>query len=101
MLRAGEILLALALLRWRRPEARWLAAMAFVPATPGLQEALVLFAIAMSFRELLVMGLLSHAAMWIAFPVRQTSDFYTYANAAATANLALVYLPALVILLRR
>lgn len=101
VLRPGGFLLLLALLRWRRPEARWLAALACIPGTPGLQEALVFFMFALSFRQLLVMGLLSHAAMWVAYPARQAGDFYSYVEVAAMANLALMYLPALVLVLRR
>ena len=101
ILRPGGALLLLSVLRWRRPEARWLAMTACVPATPGLQEALVFFAWPLSFRQLLVLGLLSHGAMWIAFPARQHGDFYSYVNVAAIANLALVYVPLLAIVLRR
>jgi hypothetical protein len=101
VLRPGGALMLLALLRWRRPEARWLAITACVPATPGLQEALVFFAWPLSFRQMLVLGLLSHGAMWAAFPARQYGDFYSYVDVAAIANLVLVYLPLLVIVLRR
>jgi hypothetical protein len=101
VLRPGGFVLLLAILRWRRPEARWLLAMACVPATPGPQEALVFFAWPLSFRQLLVLGLLSHGAMWAAFPARQHGDFYSYVNVAALANLALIYVPMLVIVLMR
>jgi hypothetical protein len=101
LLRPGGFLLLLALLRWRRPEARWLAVLACVPATPGPQEALVFFSWDLSFRQLLVLGLLSHGAMWAAVPARQHGDFYSYVDVAALANLALIYVPMLVIILRR
>jgi hypothetical protein len=101
VLRAGGVVLLLALLRWRRPEARWLAAMACVPGTPGLQEALVFFAWPLSFRQLLVLGLLSHGALWVAFLARQRGDFYSYADVAGVANIVFVYVPALVVILRR
>jgi hypothetical protein len=101
VLRAGGIVLLLALLRWRRPEARWLAATACVPGTPGLQEALVFFAWPLSFRQLLVLGLLSHGAMWAAFLSRQRGDFYSYADVAGVANIVFLYIPALVVILRR
>jgi hypothetical protein len=91
----------LALLRWRRPEARWLATLACVPGTPGPQEALVFFAWPMSPRQLLVLGLLSHAAMWVAFPARQSGNFYSYAEVAAVANIAFLYVPMLIVILRR
>ena len=99
--RAGGVLLLLALLRWRRPEARWLAATACIPGTPGLQEALVFFAWRHSFRQLLVLGLLSHGALWVAFIARQRGDFYSYADVAGLANIAFLYIPALIMILRR
>ena len=43
--RPGGFLLFLALIRWRKPEARLLAAMACVPQTLGLYETLPLFLI--------------------------------------------------------
>jgi len=43
--RPGGVLLLLALIRWRQPEARLLAALACVPQTPGLYETLPLFLI--------------------------------------------------------
>jgi hypothetical protein len=95
------VLLLLALLRWRRPEARWLAMTACIPGTPGPQEALAFFAYQLSFRQILVLGLLSHAAMWAAFPARQHGDFYSYVGVAAIANIAFIYVPMLVIVLRR
>jgi hypothetical protein len=101
VLRAGGALMLFALLRWRRPEARWLAATACVPGTPGPQEALVFFAWPLSFRQLLVLGLLSHGALWAAFFARQRGDFYSYVDVAAVANIAFIYLPALVVILRR
>jgi hypothetical protein len=101
VLRPGGFLMLLALLRWRRPEARWLATLACVPGTPGPQEALVFFTWPMSPRQLLVLGLLSHAAMWIAFPARQSGNFYSYAEVAAVANIAFLYVPMLVVILRR
>ena len=101
VLRPGGFLMLLALLRWRRPEARWLATLACIPGTPGPQEALVFFTWPMSPRQLLVLGLLSHAAMWIAFPARQSGNFYSYAEVAAVANIAFLYVPMLVVILRR
>jgi hypothetical protein len=45
LLRPGGVLLLLALIRWRLPEARLLAALACVPQTVGLYETLPLFLI--------------------------------------------------------
>ena len=54
-----------------------------------------------SFRQLLVLGLLSHGALWIAFIARQRGDFYSYADVAGVANIAFLYIPALFVILRR
>jgi hypothetical protein len=101
MLRPGGFLMLLALLRWRRPEARWLIATACVPGTPGIQEAIVFFTWPLSFRQLLVLGLLSHGALWVGVLARQRGDFYSYVGVASIANLVFIYLPALFIVLRR
>jgi hypothetical protein len=101
ILRPGGVLLLLALLRWRRPEARWLAVVACTPGTPGLQEALVFFTTRLTLRQVLVLGLLSHAALWVAFVARQHGSFYSSVPVAAVANIAFIYIPALVVVLQR
>jgi hypothetical protein len=52
-----------AVLRWRRPEARLLVAMACLPQTPGFYDALMLFVIPLNVRE----SLLLTAASWAVF----------------------------------
>jgi hypothetical protein len=56
IVRPGGALLLLALLRWRLPEARQLAALALMPLSPHLYEALPLMLVARSRRELLVLA---------------------------------------------
>jgi hypothetical protein len=56
ILRPGGVLLLLALLRWRLPEGRQLAVLAFMPLSPHLYEALPLMLAARSRRELLVLA---------------------------------------------
>jgi hypothetical protein len=101
LLRPGGFLLLLAVLRWRRPEARWLVVTACVPGTPGLQEALVLLTWPLSFRQLLILGLLSHGAMWTAIFERQQGDFQSYVKIASVANIVFIFVPALYLVLRR
>ena len=55
LLRFGGALLLLALLRWRRPEARQVAAVALVPLSPHVYEALPLLLLARSRREMLLL----------------------------------------------
>jgi len=57
ILKPGGVLLLLALLRWRLPEGRQLAALSLVPLSPHLYEALPLLLVARTRRELLVLAL--------------------------------------------
>ena len=100
ILRPGGVLLLLALLRWRRPEARWLATIACVPGTPGSAEALVLFAFPMSFRQCLCLALLTHVPNFLMRGAHFTT-FAEFADRAALLMLVFVYVPVLVVVLQR
>ena len=93
--------LLLAALRWRRPEARLLLALAVFPQNPTIYDALLLFAVADTPREALVLATLS----WFVEPLHDAfhpgDTFAGWAHAWATALLPLMYLPALVMVLRR
>lgn len=100
ILRPGGALLLLALLRWRLPESRQLAALAIVPLSPHLYEALPLALVARSRREMLaltVCGTLGLGAHYL-WPARHVPDHGT--GQWLIVFLA-AYLPALVIVLRR
>ena len=60
--RPGGVLLLLALLRWRLPEGRLLAALACVPQSLGLYESLPLFLIPRSRWQGYLLAILSYAA---------------------------------------
>jgi SAM-dependent methyltransferase len=100
VLRPGGLLLLLTLLRWRRPEARWLAVIACVPGTPGAAEALVLFAFPMTFRQCLTLALLTHAPNFLMLGAR-FHTFAEFADRGALYMLGFVYLPVLMAVLRR
>lgn len=71
-------LMLLALLRWRRWEARLLVAICLLPQTPGFYDALVLFAIPRTFREslsLTVAGLVVFFAMVASQPWATGADW--------------------------
>jgi hypothetical protein len=93
--------LLLAALRWRRPEARLLLALAILPQNPTIYDALLLFAVADTPRQALLLATLS----WFVEPLHDAfhpgSTFASGAHAWAMALLALMYLPALVMVLRR
>lgn len=101
VLRPGGALLLLALLRWRRPEARWLAALSIMPGTPGVQEALILFTVPQSLRSILLLAIGTHLANFWVRPLEQFSSWTDYLNTGAMALLAFVYLPSLIAILRR
>lgn len=91
-------LLLLALLRWRRPEARLLLVMACVPQLLFFADQLPLWLVARSRRETAVLSLLSLAALaawWLAV---EAGDRHVVR--AAPYVLASIYLPALIFVLR-
>ena len=59
---AGGPLILLALLRWRRPEARLLVALGCIPHTTMLYEALPLFLVARRWQEGVLLAALSGCA---------------------------------------
>src|SRR5687768_12929846 len=61
----GGVLLLIALLRWRRPEARVLAALACVPQTMRFIDQMPLLAVAQSFRQSLLVSLLSYVPLFL------------------------------------
>ena len=102
MFRPGGALLLLALLRWRRPEARMLALMAVVPQTGVGYDALPLVLVPTNRREALALGFLSFAA--VPFLVPETSTPDTWVRALAhnqMVYLVALYLPALAAVITR
>jgi hypothetical protein len=102
VLRPGGAFLLLALLRWRKPEARLLAGLACVPQTIGLYETLPLFLIPRTRKEAYLLAGLSYVAAFgsaMAFP--RTAGMSLEQNLAARWPLvfAVLYLPALVMVL--
>ena len=98
---SGGFLLLLAVLRWRRPEARLLLTLALVPQTLGMYDGLVLFAIPRRASEFIALVALSHFAFLRTFfnPHLTSMDAYVAATAAAVAHW--LFLPTLLIVLRR
>lgn len=94
-------LLALALLRWRRTDARVLLAMAVVPHTPSIYDLLPLFLACRSLRESLGLALLTHAAFWVNVITGTGMTFEAYAEDLGRIILLVVYFPVLVAVLLR
>ncbi len=97
----GGFVLALVALRWRRPEARLVAAMACVPHTPILYETVPLFLVAESLWENLALVVLTFAAGVLIRRGGALASFDTGMAASAQWLLWLVYVPAMLMILRR
>ena len=97
----GWVLL-LAALRWRRPEAHWLLALAVIPTTPNVYDALpLLVVLCTSFREALVFAILSGVADVVGYAIPHPDTMAGLNTARAVAVLWLLYVPVMVVLMRR
>jgi hypothetical protein len=99
VLRPGGVLLLLALLRWRLPEGRQLAALALMPLAPHLYEALPLLLVARSRRELLGLSVCGTLGLLAVALLPQGAD-PDHGPVAWMEILISCYLPALVVVLR-
>jgi hypothetical protein len=98
---AGGAFAALAILRWRRPEARLVLALACVPQTPLLYETVPLFLVALTITEGGVLWLGSWiAALWVAAAGPFVSDLERFRVSVDAIGWCL-YFPAVVMVLRR
>jgi hypothetical protein len=99
--RIGGFAVLLALLRWRRPEARLIVALACVPQTNNWYEGLPVLLVAQTFRETLLLSLISILG-YVLPPYVMTARNEVEFNAQMGAlMLALIYLPATIVVLRR
>jgi hypothetical protein len=95
---AGALVL-FALLRWRRPEARLLLAMACVPQLLFFADQLPLFLIPRTRREMMALTLCSATGFFVWYI--RFADNPAYVLAAAPYVIWSTYLPCLVMILRR
>jgi hypothetical protein len=100
--RFGGALLLLAFLRWRHPEARMLGTMALVPHVSGLYEQLPLLLIPQSGRAFAVLMGLEYLATFLVYTLlpHGQSNVAAMLDAQWPCFFALVYIPALVMVLR-
>ena len=98
----GGVLILLALLRWRRPEARMLAVLALVPQTMTFHDVLPTMLVARTFRQSLTLALLSHGAFLLARNALTTeTDMSAMFGRTAPLAVWLMYMPAVALVLAR
>ena len=97
----GGPVILLALLRWRRPEARLLIALASVPHTTFLYEVLPLFLVPASWAESITLMVLTWVAQILVITFQPYATLVDRARMSATVSVALIYLPCLIMILRR
>lgn len=98
----GPLLLG-ALLRWRRPEGRLLLALACIPQTPSMYGTLLLFLLPSTRGETLALVILSDVAYYAMPDLTSTGPeaLARYVHSSSWILSLLLYLPCLVMLLRR
>lgn len=97
----GGFLVLACLTRWRRPEARLVAALACVPQTLMPYETVPLFLVPTAWQDALLLTALSWGAVtWVMMHVPST-DFARFVTACAPVMVWALYLPATIMILRR
>jgi hypothetical protein len=98
----GGPLMLLALLKWRRPEARLLVGLACVPHSVVLYEAIPLFLVVQTWAEGTILALLT-ALVWSLqeYTGGPYASFEAWSVARARWQFLVLYLPCLVMVLRR
>jgi hypothetical protein len=98
--RWGGPLLLLSALRWRRPEARLLLGLSCIPQTPVVYEAVPLFLVVTTLREAVAL-LVATVLIGVLHPGAATQSYDGWMAANGAWMIWLVYLPCLVMVLRR
>jgi hypothetical protein len=101
VLRPLGFLLLLAALKWRRPEARWLLALALIPQPPSFYDQLLLAVICLTRRESLAFAASTIVLFfYVGFNTPQP-DYASWGRLVGNGTLWICYFPALVMVLRR
>jgi hypothetical protein len=101
VLRPFGFVLLLALLKWRRPEARWLLAISVVPLPPSFYDQLLLAVVCLTFRESLVFAASTCLLFfYVGFNTPQP-DYLSWGRVVGNGTLWICYVPALIMVLRR
>lgn len=95
----GGIFVLLALLRWRRPEARLIVALACVPQTNSWYEALPLLLVPATYLESLALSLVSTSGWFVQGRFLVAANEIEVNRGIGTMMIAFAYLPATLIVL--
>jgi hypothetical protein len=101
LLRVGGVTILLALLRWKRPEARLIIALACVPQTGAWYEALPLFLVANTLYETMTLSVMSCLGFLLYYPFMDVGSDIQVNHDVGALIVAFVYLPATIMVLRR
>lgn len=97
----GGSLVLVSIIRWRRPEARLLVALACVPQSMLLYETVSLFLVPRTFRESALLVALSYVTLRAVAYGGPYPDVAHYAIASGRVSTLLMYLPCVAMVLRR
>jgi hypothetical protein len=101
VLRPLGFLLLLAAMKWRRPEARWLIALALIPQAPSFYDQLLLSVICLTSREALIFAASTVVLFfYVGFNTPQP-DYASWGRLVGNGTLWICYFPALIMVLRR
>jgi hypothetical protein len=101
VMRPAGVLLLCVLARWRRPEARLLAALACVPQTPTFYDHVLVFLVPRTTRESLVLVVLTFVVYFAVGFAAPFDTFQQWGDFVAKATITFVYAPAVLMVLRR
>jgi hypothetical protein len=98
--RLGGFAIAAAALRWRRPEARLILALACVPQVGSWYDALPVFLVALTYRQTMILSLSSCVGFLIHMQLNMATELESN-QVGGALMVAFVYLPATIMVLRR
>lgn len=99
--RRGGFLLLLALLRWKRPEARWLFALALIPQAPSFYDQLLLVAVCTRWWETALLSLCTYVLFFFVGANLPQPDYLAWGRLVGDATVWFCFLPMLALLLFR
>jgi hypothetical protein len=101
IVRLGGVFILLALLRWRRAEARLIVALACMPQTTHWYDSLPLLLVPATFRQSLILSFVSSAGFLFERFIVAGQKEIPFNHDVGALMVALMYLPATIMVLRR